>query len=80
LAQNIAELIDTRKPDYIKVVIQSMESLWGRHSTTAVIYHLGGEEVLKDPNLFTERLETIFKEGTEIVLKHILKKLETETS
>jgi len=76
-SKKIVEFIETRKADFLKVVIQSMDSLWGRPATTAVIHHLGGEEALRDPNIFAERLKTIFSDGSEVILKQILKNLET---
>lgn len=39
--------------------------------------HVSMKNVLRDPNIFAERLKTIFsEEGAEIILKHILKNLE----
>ena len=77
-SKKIAEFIETRKADYIEVVKQSLDSFWGEGTTLSTIHYLGGEEVLRDPNVFAERLKAIFKEeAAEIILKHILKNLET---
>lgn len=74
--QKIADYIKTRKADFVEVVKQSLNSLLGESATQSTIYHLGGEEALRDPDVFEEKLRSLFNIGAESILKHILLNLE----
>jgi len=45
---------------------------------STILNHLGAE-ALQDPKVFHERLKALFGTGAEIILKIILKKLETRS-
>lgn len=75
-SKKIAEFIEARKADFVKVVMQSLDSFLGRSATLSTIHYIG-EDALRDPNIFADRLKALFREeGAELILKHILKNLE----
>jgi len=63
------------KADFIEMVKQSLNALFGESAASAILNHLGAE-ALQDPKVFSERLKAIFGTGAEIILKIILKNLE----
>jgi len=76
-ADKVARLIP--KADFVEVVKQSLNALFGESATSLIIEHLGGAEALQDPKVFYEGLKAIFGKGAEIILKIVLKKLETSS-
>ncbi len=52
-----------------------MTDLLGESATSAILYHIGGNEALKDPDIFGRRLESILGEGADVILDHIIKNL-----
>jgi len=74
-AEKVARLVS--KPDFVEVVKQSLNALFGESATSVIINHLGGAEALQDSKVFEERLKALFGKGAEIILKIILKNLET---
>ena len=71
------KVIEARKAEFVEVVRQSLNSFMGKSATSAIIHHLGGLEAVKDPNIFAEKLRTLFADGSELILKRILKNLKT---
>ena len=71
--------IKARKAEFVEVVRQSLNSFMGESAASATIHQLGGPEAIKDPKIFAEKLRTLFTDGAELILKHILKNLETDT-
>jgi len=65
------------KDNFVSAIKQSLNEIIGESATSIIIHHLGGAEVLQDPKVFEERLKAIFGAGAEIILKRILKNLET---
>ena len=74
-ADEVAQL--TPKVDLVKVMKKSMIQVLGESSTSAVIYHLGGIEALKKPDVFEERLQNFFGGEADIILNSILKNVKT---
>ena len=59
-----------------KVAKRSLKELLGESAASAIIYYLG-EEALRDPEIFVEKLRALLGEGADIVLKYILEEVET---
>jgi len=66
------------KVDFVKAVKQNLNELFGESAATVIINHLGAE-VLQDPKTFEEGLNALFGKGAEIIMKIILKNLETSS-
>ena len=81
MTQNkIVAFIQQNNADFVKVVRESLNSFLGESATKTTLFHLGGEEILKDPNVFSEKLRSFFNLGAENILKEILKSLEATTT
>ncbi len=78
MTQNkIVAFIRQNNADFVKVVRESLNSFLGESATETTLFHLGGEEILKDPAVFSEKLRSFFNVGAENILKEILTSLET---
>lgn len=53
------------------VALQSLVEIFGESNIQSLIFHMGGEAVLKDPELFEKGIRAIFKDGAELILNHI---------
>jgi len=65
------------KAEFVEASKQSLNALFGEPATLVIINHLGGAEALQDPKAFYNGLKALFGVGAEIIMKIILKKLET---
>ncbi len=81
MTQNkIVAFIQQNNADFVKIVRESLNSFLGEPATQTTLFHLGGEEILKDPEVFSEKLRSFFNLGAENILKEILKSLEATTT
>ncbi|MCX8182765.1 MAG: hypothetical protein N3D12_06575 [Candidatus Methanomethyliaceae archaeon] len=53
------------------IVLQSLAEIFGENNIQSLIYHIGGEATLKDPELFEKGIRAIFKDGADLILNHI---------
>ena len=57
MTQNkIVAFIRQNNADFVKVVRESLNSFLGESATETTLFHLGGEEILKDPAVFSEKV------------------------
>ena len=69
----------SREVGYVQKVKSALSELFGKTSAFTIVYHLGGDEVLQEPETFVERLNAVLgKPGTELLLRHILDKIQAE--
>jgi len=70
------------KAHLAEVIKQSLNELLGEPAASAVVYHLGGYEALQNPEVFEGKLRDLFGTGANLILRYILRKMETslETS
>ncbi len=74
-ADRVARLAS--KVDCAEAVKQSLNQVLGESAASSTIYYLGGAKALREPKIFEEKLRVMFGMGAEIIMKHILKNLET---
>ncbi len=48
-----------------------LEALFGEDIAKTIVYHTGGEQVLRDPERFSEALARIFGDGAALMLKEL---------
>ncbi len=48
-----------------------LEVLFGEDIAKTIVYHIGGEQVLRDPERFSDALARIFGDGAELMLKEL---------
>lgn len=79
MAEGFADRVErlVSKAEFAEAVKQVMGDVLGETGAKAAIYHLGGEKVLREPRLFERRLREVFGAGAEIILEHIVRKLES---
>lgn len=53
------------------IALQSLVEIFGENNVQSLIFHIGGEAALKDPELFEKGIRAIFKDGAELILNHI---------
>lgn len=63
------------KPHFVDNLKQILQQFLGRSSATAVIYHIGGDVTLQDPEVFEEKMRAFFGIGAETIFQHILKNI-----
>ncbi len=68
-AGEISEMIKDRS--FESVALQSLIEIFGEQNAQILIFHIGGEVALKDPELFEKKVRAIFKEGADLILNHI---------
>jgi hypothetical protein len=69
----------SKEMGYVQKVKSALSELFGKTSAFTIMYHVGGDEVLQEPEIFVERLNTLLgKPGTELILRHILSKIQAE--
>ncbi len=54
-----------------RVAHQSLIEIFGENNTQSLIFHMGGHEVLKSPDLFERKIKEIFKDGAYLILNHV---------
>ncbi|MCL4436167.1 MAG: response regulator [Thaumarchaeota archaeon] len=75
--EKVANFLEANKIDFQEFITQSLNAVLGESATSATIYHMGGEESLRDPTVFAEKLRTIFEqEGAEAILKYIRERIQ----
>ena len=57
-----------------------MRAIVGETATKVYIYYLGGEEVLREPKIFAERVLNLLGYGGEVLLNFIIKEMEKRAS
>jgi len=77
--EKIMEFINANKDNFVEMMKQSLNSFFGESAAKAICYHLEKEERISDPNIYVERLRTLFKDGAEIILRHVLKQMEASS-
>jgi len=69
----------SREVDYVQKVKSALSELFGKTSAFTIVYHVGGDEVLQEPETFVERLNALLgKPGTELILRHILNRIQAK--
>lgn len=53
------------------VALQTLREIFGEENTQILIFHMGGEAILNDPEMFEKKLRAIFKDGADLILSHI---------
>jgi len=64
-------------PDEVR---RCMRTIVGETATKVYVYHLGGEEVLREPKIFAERVLNLLGYGGEVLLNFIIKEMEKRAS
>ena len=64
------------KSAFAEVAERSLKEVIGESGTSAFLYHMGGSEILQDPNKLENGLKTIFGPGAEPIMEYILKNME----
>lgn len=72
----IAGFMNRNKADFVKIVKESMNSLWREQTTKSAILQLGDDEPRLDPKIFADKLRSISDVGAETILIEMLKSLE----
>jgi len=72
----IAGFMNRNKADFVKIVKESMNSLWREQTTKSAILQLGDDKARLDPKIFTDKLRSISDVGAETILIEMLKSLE----
>ncbi|MEM3366400.1 MAG: hypothetical protein QXM93_08680 [Candidatus Methanomethyliaceae archaeon] len=68
-ANEISKLINGRS--FESIALQSLIEIFGENNAQTLIFHIGGEAVLKKPEIFEKSIRLIFKDGAELILNHI---------
>lgn len=68
-ADEISELIVDEA--FENIALQSLIEIFGENNTQSLIFHIGGRAVLKDPALFERKIRAVFKDGADLIFKHI---------
>ena len=71
----IAGFMNTNKPDFVKIVRESMNSLSREQTTKLANLQLGDDEASRDPKIIAEKLRSFSDMGAETILIEMLKKL-----
>lgn len=68
-ASEISDMI--KEKSFQSVALQSLIEIFGEQNVQSLIFHMGGEAALKDPELFEKSVRAIFKDGADLILNHI---------
>ncbi len=60
---------------FAMIAEQGLKELLGESGASALLYHIGGTEILKDPAVLESGVRAIFGPGSEIILGYILEKM-----
>jgi len=64
--------------DFAKLAKSCMNELLGESISLAIVYHLGGSDVLHNPKVFESKLQNTFGPGADTILNYIYRNLETK--
>lgn len=60
---------------FVEIVKQSLNEIFGDATAETLIYYLGGNEALNDPNTMTHKLRAILGMGTDAILRYMMKEM-----
>lgn len=69
-ADEISKVMEGRS--FEKVALQSLIEIFGENNTQSLVFHMGGEAVFKDPELFEKKIRVLFRDGADLILNHII--------
>lgn len=77
--ENVVEALkmyaNRNKQLLICVVRQSLNEILGDAAAETLIYYIGGNEIIQDPNTMLHRLRAVLGMGADIILRHIIKEM-----